>query len=216
MPVAELQLRLQNYYELDLPYRVEDFLTTDKAFAQALDGEHPHQPRERLLMQQSGDDLSISLYLDADLLAGFNAAHPLAVTGSHQFAELSLVLEGVSHFIYMVWNARHERRISLLELELQAEVDKFVTLVQLLEEQGSTNFAELHQWLFEDVSYADTLDEEQRSRYQTANRFAARYCWSLGRQYQQLKDRQDWYNELRRFYRLQHGAKLRRIDALNS
>lgn len=215
MPVAELQSRLQSCYELELPYRVEDFLTTDMALAQLLNGDHPHQPRERLLLQQAGEDLSMSLYLDAELLAGLSDIDALANAGKDCLSDLSLVLEGVSHFVYMAWNAAHERPVSLLELELQAEVDKFVTLLLLQAEQAdSIAFADLHQWLFEDVSYADTLDSEQLQRYQTANRFAARYCWSLGKQYQQMKGRQEWYNELRRFYRLQHDAKLRRISTL--
>ncbi|MDZ7736618.1 MAG: hypothetical protein U5P41_11330 [Gammaproteobacteria bacterium] len=214
MPVAELQLRLQSCYEIDLPYRVEDFLTTDEALARLLNGDHPHQPHERLLLQQAGDDLSMSLYLDAGLLDRLSDVEALHTAGRDQMADLSLVLEGVSHFVYMAWNASHERPVSLLELELQAEVDKFVTLLLLQGEQGVKTFAELHQWLFEDVSFADTLDEEQLQRYMTANHFAARYCWQLGRRYQQLKGGQDWYNELRRFYRLQHDAKLRRISTL--
>lgn len=214
MPVAEFQARLQSCYELELPYQVEDFLTTDMALAQLLNGDHPHQPRERLLLQQNGDDLAMSLYLDPDLFQGLQDIEALTDAGQDRLGELSLVLEGVSHFVYMAWNAAYERPVSLLELELQAEVDKFITLLLLQAEQGEAAFAELHHWLFEDVTYADTLDPEQLQRYQTANRFAARYCWSLGKQYQQTKARQDWYNELRRFYRLQHDAKLRRISTL--
>lgn len=215
MPIAELQSRLQSYYELDLAYRVEDFLTTDRELAQALGGDHQHQPRERLLLQESGDELSMSLYLDAELLDGFRGNDSLAGTGRHQFADLSLVLEGVSHFVYMAWCAGHEREVSLLELELQAEVDKFVLLLLLQAERGQHEFAGLHRWLFEDARFAETLDDEQRQRYVTANRFAARYCWMLGQNFRRYQDRQHWYKELRRFYRLQHDAKLRRISTLN-
>lgn len=214
MPVAELQYRLQSYYELDLPYRVEDFLTTDRDLAQALGGDHQHRPRERLLLQESGNELSMSLYLDAELLDGFRNSGSLAGTGRHQFADLSLVLEGVSHFVYMAWCAGHEREVSLLELELQAEVDKFVTLLLLQAETDQYEVAGLHRWLFEDVHFAETLDDEQRQRYVTANHFAARYCWMLGQNFRRHQDRQHWYKELRRFYRLQHDAKLRRITAL--
>ena len=215
MPVAELQSRLESCYEINLPYRVEDFTTTDVNLARLLDGDHPHQPHERLLLQQTGDDLSMSLYLDADLMARLATIEELYTAADEHLADLSLALEGVSHFVYMAWNASYERPVSLLELELQAEVDRFVMLLLLQQEQGVAAFGKLHQWLFEDVSFAATLDEEQLARYRTANRFAARYCWSLGRQYQQLKGGADWYNELRRFYRLQHDAKLRYIHSLH-
>lgn len=215
MPVAELQSRLESCYEIDLPYRVEDFTTSDPNLARLLDGEHPHQPQERLLMQQAGDDLSMSLYLDADLLARLETIEALYTAGHEHLADLSLALEGVSHFVYMAWNASHERPVSLLELELQAEVDKFVMLLALREEQGELQFAELHQQLFEDISFAETLDTEQLQRYRTANHYAARYCWSLGKQYQPMKGRGEWFKELRRFYRLQHDAKLRHIHSLH-
>ena len=215
MPVAELQSRLESCYEITLPYRVEDFTTTDLSLARLLDGEHPHQPHERLLMQQTGDDLSMSLYLDADLLARLETIEELYTAGHEHMADLSLALEGVSHFVYMAWNASHERPVSLLELELQAEVDKFVMLLALREEQGELQLGELHQQLFENVSFAETLDTEQLQRYRTANRYAARYCWSLGKQYPQLKTGGGWLKELRRFYRLQHDAKLRHIHSLH-
>ena len=41
-----------------------------------------------------------------------------------------LAVEGVSHFVYLVHRARQERPVSAVELELQAEVDKY--LVALL------------------------------------------------------------------------------------
>jgi len=213
MSIGELQSRLESCYEIDLPYRVEDFLTTDRALAELFDGDHAHRPRERLLMQQSGDELSMSLYLDAELLDGIGELDWFDTMDRQRLADLALILEGVSHFVYMAWNASHHRPVSLLEMELQAEVDKFVTLLMMQDAMSPETNAALHRWLFEDVRFADTLDAEQRQRYRTANRFAARYCWSLIRQYRQ-KNGSDWYNELRRFYRLQHDAKLRRISTL--
>ena len=42
-------------------------------------------------------------------------------------ADFWSALEGVSHFTYYAWNAARDKSVSLFELELQAEVDKFVT-----------------------------------------------------------------------------------------
>ncbi len=217
MALAELQAHLQTFYEVDLAYRIEDFLTTDNELARSLGDGHPHQPREQLLVHQTGDDLSVSLYLDAELLAGLRLHNVNALTDpdAANLADLSIALEGVSHFVYLIWNASYGRHVSLLELELQAEVDKFVTLLALLEDQGETAFARLHAWLFEEIDFAPTLDCEQRLRYVTANQFAAKYCWLVGRRYRGRGDRQVWHNELRRFYRLQHDAKLRHISTLN-
>ena len=42
-------------------------------------------------------------------------------------ADYCTALEGVSHFHYLVWSLARGRNVSLLELELQAEVDKYAT-----------------------------------------------------------------------------------------
>ncbi len=44
-------------------------------------------------------------------------------------------LEGVSHFVYLAWNAGHDKPVSLLELEMQAEVDKYVGSYWLMRRQ---------------------------------------------------------------------------------
>ena len=65
-------------------------------------------------------------------------------------ADYWTALEGVSHFMYLAWNAGHDRAVSLLELELQAEIDKYVASWWLLREQDPARFpAELHRLLFE-------------------------------------------------------------------
>ena len=51
-------------------------------------------------------------------------------------ADYWTALEGVSHFTYYAWNAARDKPVSLFELELQAEVDKFVTTGILLREHG--------------------------------------------------------------------------------
>jgi hypothetical protein len=82
--------------------------------------------------------------------------------------------EGVSHFVYLAHRAAEERQVSLLELELQAEVDKFVHLAGKL-----TEHERLFEQLFERYALRDGLDDESSARYHTASRAAARFCHKL-------------------------------------
>jgi hypothetical protein len=105
--------------------------------------------------------------------------------------------------------------VSQLELETQAEVDKYVATLFLLGEQTAGRFpARLHQWLFERTAFDRNLDAAELHRYRTANGYAARYCRRLEERF--LKRRnpalESFLREIRCFYRLGTQSKLRRIE----
>jgi len=125
-------------------------------------------------------------------------------------------LEGVSHFHYLMWSLRHRRNVSLLELELQGEVDKYASALALISQQRRGAFpSALHGRLFARVSFLPALDAVARERYEQANRHAARYCRSLERRFlspRRLRP-EAWLAELRRFFRCGHGEKMRQAEA---
>ena len=93
--------------------------------------------------------------------------------------------------------------MSLLELELQAEVDKYATALALLTQQRAGAFpGDLHARMFGSLSFLPELDEVSRRRYEEANRHAARYCRSLDERYLHPRRCQPekWLAELRRFF----------------
>jgi hypothetical protein len=96
--------------------------------------------------------------------------------------------------------------VSALELELQAEVDKFACCLLL---QRSCD--DLRRRLFQDVRFADDLDAAERDRYRTANGQADRYAETLERRFVRADRLDDMLDELRRFYRLPLGGKLGHI-----
>ncbi|HEY5790852.1 MAG TPA: hypothetical protein VIX81_09520, partial [Gammaproteobacteria bacterium] len=109
----------------------------------------------------------------------------------------------------------YERPVSRLELELQAEVDKFVLSVQLLGEQGHRAPSRgLHARLFRHCRIAAALSHPERQRYDVANRYAAHYCHYLQRRLLKPRPSAAAVRELRRFYRLRGRGKLRHIDAI--
>jgi hypothetical protein len=211
--LAVLQKYLTDIYQADHGFSVTDFLITDPALAGILgSGALVPNTDESVLLSQEGDDLSLSVYLDEDVLKRLDEADPLTALKAAQLDDLCKVLEGISHFNYIVWRARQDQSVTLLELEMQAEVDKFVSTWRMALDQNDYELARrLHGWLFDDVSFNPELDREQAERYRAANAFAARFCHGLAARLD--RDGDTGLDELRRFYRLSQTDKISHINA---
>ena len=125
-------------------------------------------------------------------------------------ADFCSVLEGVSHFNCLAWNAGCDKSVSLVELELQAEIDKFVSALFLALHQEDNELAKnIHRWLFDEIKFNPELTEDQQERYTVANNYAARFCHGLharlaNNNYLELR-------ELRQFYRFSQHEKMSHI-----
>lgn len=213
MQVGDLQQRLAALYRLEHGLAVEDFLVTDAATAGALtpEGARGHLD-ERLLVRHDGDEVSLALYLDDALLERLRERRPLDTLDDDDLEDFWTAVEGISHFNYVVHNASARREVTLLELELQAEVDKFVSTVLLAREQGRRAVASrLHHLLFERMSLDSELGEEERERYRLANDYAGRFCRRIGARLHEAEE--EVMAELRRFYRYSQRQKISHIHA---
>lgn len=211
--LAVLQQYLTDIYQADHGFAVTDFLITDPALAGKLgSGALVPNTDESVLLCQDGNGLALSVYLDEEMLKRLDRADPLNALQPAQLDDLCKVLEGISHFNYIVWRARQDRSVKLLELEMQAEIDKFVSTWLMALEQNDLELARrLHGWLFDEVSFRSGLDREQLERYRTANDFAARFCHGLTARLDRDSDKT--LGELRRFYRLSQTGKISHITA---
>ena len=211
--IDRLQQHLSDIYQVSGLHDVRDYLITDPRLAQCLGaGSMLADTTESLLMSEDDEGLALSLFLDGELLSRLESADPLSRLRANQLDDLWKVLEGVSHFNCVVWKASRDRNVSLLELELQAEIDKFVGTTLLALGQGRTEMLDhLHGWLFDEVSFHVELDDEQLARYRAANDYAARFCHALrGRL---VKDGDAVLSELRRFFRLPMTDKISHIHS---
>lgn len=211
--LAELQQQLSDIYQVGRDYDVRDYVITDPTLARFLGREALlTNTDETLLVSQDDEGLALSLFLDAGMLGRLEAARPLDRLRADVLDDLWKVLEGISHFNCVVWKASQERCVSLLELELQGEIDKFVTTMLLaLGQEAHDLLNSMHGWLFENVRYHEELDAEQRHRYRSANDYAARFCHRLRRRL--LADDRSALVELRQFYRLQLADKISHIHS---
>lgn len=210
--LRRLQGLLAGIYDVPVRYKVDDFLFTEREWLPAPMRESGTD--EQVLVLEEGDVASVGVFLDAQLLHRLSVADPLRALNAGNIADYWTVLEGVSHFLCLAWNAAHDRPVSPLELEMQAEIDKYVTSWWLLREQDPARFpAELHRLLFERARIDPTLAGDRHELYREANRYAARFCRRLGRLLSGATlARREALVELRRFYRLSRERKVRHIQ----
>ena len=207
--LAFLQDEIESIYGVRAP-RVLAFLV-DRDEARAAGAE----PRatEELLVVDERDQVDVGLFLDDGAMAAAAAAS-LHRGRARLFARRRLdgvacVAEGVSHFVYLATRAEADRPVSLLELEVQAEVDKFALLVLHLWRRGLRRLSRvLRSRLFEKVRYHAHLDAEELERYRTANGLAAGYARWLEGRFVTRADADGLFRELRATYRRGAGEKM--------
>jgi hypothetical protein len=213
MVLKGLQSLLKRLYDVDSDYDVYDFLVTDR---RALRGVTPvndrRAPEEELLLGETADGAGVSLYIDPQVLSRLEESDPIGALTEGNIADYCTALEGVSHFVYSAWRLGGDVPVSLLELETQAEVDKYAATVFLVaDQQGGAYPAHVHPWLFDRVNFDARLEPEQYERYRTAHRCAANFCRRLERRFVGRNGAriEAMVRELRKFYRLGNTAKLR-------
>ena len=184
---ARIQERLMEYYGLEQVPDVTAFVRYRE-----------NTDRERLLVREHDGELEIALELP---MMGHD--EPLSLD------TLCQVLEGVSHFVLVAERARRGLPVTQLELELQAELDKFVLLgVDRPTPLETALVVDLRARLFDRVSFVDEPGSEKGERYRMANRLAARMAARIDAEYLRRSRFVELRSSLRRFYREGQTGKL--------
>ncbi|HLL22283.1 MAG TPA: hypothetical protein VK427_09135 [Kofleriaceae bacterium] len=202
--LARVQRGLEALYRLDTGLDVHEFLVGADIRDELVS---TRRPKEQLLVCEEGGEMSLALFIDQSVLDNLANHQRL---DSKNFGDFILAVEGVSHFIYTICCARAERPVSQLELELQAEVDKYVTCLLATAPETDVSQALRHR-LFEEPAYEPDLDEDESERYRAANDNALRYTSFLHDQFVARRKIPEMLVELRRFYRQGLAAKLSMI-----
>jgi hypothetical protein len=212
--LERLQSMIERTYALDNAHSVSRFLVTNPDLLAGLGLAPAGGPcAERVLVAEDDGGMDLAVYLESELLERLAGTDPLEDLHDDNLGDFLTALEGVSHFVYLVWNAMLGKQVTLLELELQAEVDKFVVAAQLLSRQRGGVPPALHDRLFRHFRLVPGLDGEQRRRYLDASRYASDYCRMLARRFMARDSDRQMTPELRHFYRLTQRGKLRHITS---
>lgn len=215
--LRSLQRLLETIYDAPSGHDVRDFLVTERRHLPA--ERRAHAAQEELVLVEQRHHAYLMLYIDSAVLARLRERDPRRALDGDNIADFWIALEGISHFSCLMWNAGHTRGISLLDLELQAEVDKYITSFWLLRFQDPTHRPrELHHTLFVRTHVNPDLPPARQRIYATATRYAARFCSALQSSLLSSRpaQRHAAIAALRRFYRLTSTGKLRYIEALGT
>jgi hypothetical protein len=215
MILKRLQDFIGDIYDVSIAHDVYDFLVTDRSRLPPAARTSGPTDEELLVAEPQDGEVAMSLYLDPDLLERLDRDTPMERLHDGNVADYLTALEGVSHFVYLAWNAGHDKPVSLLELEMQAEVDKYVGSYWLMRRQFPDRFpAELLRLLFERTRIDSRLAAGRESLYREASRYAEMFCRRLERSLRGARGRSqaEVLTELRRFYRLTNARKVAHIQ----
>jgi hypothetical protein len=205
-----LQRSLEAIYCLEPAPNVSHFVLDENALAalqasvvQAERGPDSVRRREQLLIVEE-EELFIGLIFDPLVLRDLQESQTLRPENLEMFC---LAVEGVSHFLCLMHRARHDRQVTALELELQAEVDKYVAALMLARRVPELSSVQIRHLLYDRIALVENLCEQQTARYKDANSLARRYARNLEERFVHTFKLAAMVRELRRFYRLSYWQK---------
>ncbi len=158
---------------------------------------------EWVLVRQEDDNIDIAVWIDSAHLEQLAQYSNPAIAVSDALRSFCAAVEGISHFLFLIERARRNEPLTLLEMEVQAEIDKFMSA--RMASPGSS--AGLHRVLFEGSCLQPGLSAEEAERYREATRLARAWCRHLDR----LPHIAAMLDAQRRFYR---APGSRRLDCL--
>lgn len=215
----ELQRALTELYRLPRGEDVRAFVC-DASTARRIAGDDTVSRGEALLVLEDDAGSFVGLYLDDDAVSRASAPESWLDAQANLGASC-LVAEGVSHFVMVQYRAAQEIPVSELELELQAEVDKWALGALGVQATPSTSLLEglgaglirersrmMRRRLFSNAELVDPPETERGERYQRAIRLAHRYTSRLERTALSFGDTPKLLSELRAFYRMVGQKKL--------
>lgn len=199
MILNQIQQQLENLYQIERGERVEGFL---KKIG-------PQLGREALLIKYSSNKLELGLYISPEVLKKLRRRNPFEWIGPGNLEPFLIAVEGVSHFVYFLKRVHENHAVTQLEMEIQAEIDKYllVCLLYLFHNREIPSF--LFSTLFDQVRWEPSLNQEESHRYIEANKFAARFCADLDQNFIRHGRWQQAIEQSRHFYHLHHWDKLR-------
>jgi hypothetical protein len=168
-----IQDNLQAVYRVSAP-DVRRFLIDHDQLTEAI-GALNREADEWVLVRESPEGLDVAVYVAAAALERLRPLSGPSEAIDDAFPAFCLATEGVSHFMMLFERARRQEPVSMLELEAQAEVDKFI-FAALHHPERTT---EWHTRLFRDSCLAQGLCAAERARYTEAARLASAFCEQL-------------------------------------
>lgn len=189
----QIEKRLSVMSGFENPHSAKDFVV-------------PNKEKNCLLIKEENQNAEIAIYLSEAILGRFKAAEFPRDFSLEAFPDLSVLVEELSHFNFYCAKAIEDQTVSALEMEVQAEMDKFIFALDCLEEINQKNLEhQLFEQLFETSSVGEWVGFSDKERYEEANRITKNLCGRLLRQDLNTAARQNFSQE---FFKAPMSKKL--------
>ena len=172
MILRRMQSLLVRLYDAHVEHDPQEFLISDRReLAKIIGPEADDVSDEHVFIIEDQEGVRVGLFIDREVLERLSHNDPMDALREENLQDFCTALEGVSHFHYLLWSLNRGRAVSLLELELKAEVDKYASALMLLTRQSGGEFPRmLHSAMFDRVKFVPNLERAVRQRYEEANR----------------------------------------------
>ncbi len=168
MLLTTVQEQFEKIYQLPQYLSIEDFLINQETL-EKLKGEQSNHLttlnlKGLMLLLPEEDELSLAIYLNDQVMNNLRKYSPSQGLNERNINDFCIMAEEVSHFLYITWKAQHSIQITNLELEIQAEVDKFIICTFYCSNcEDRFNRLPLKELLFETFSLEKNLSKESKS-----------------------------------------------------
>jgi hypothetical protein len=136
----------------------------------------------RLLLRETAEGIRAAVYLPDHLVRTLERYPPQHGVGEENVREFATLVEETDHLLVVAERARLARPVSLFELELHANVSKYLVLSRFLAGREPLLRPYRRWWLwhqlFEGVEYSED-DADLQARYEEAGQWAARLIRAL-------------------------------------
>lgn len=178
MKIREIYRILCWFYEPSVVVDIDSYLidTPPRHYADRIGSRT--SDRETLFIRQIGDEYELGLFIAPGILAAIDRTDPL-----ERMDEFFCAVEGVSHILMLLDRIANQVATSHLELELQAEVDKFLISHLYMSKARRGASIDLFDRQFERCTWDSNLSEDDLLRYTAASRMAAKFCSGLRERY---------------------------------
>ena len=160
----------------------------------------------RLLVRDTGAGVRACIYYPDAMIRHLEDKPPQRRLDADNVDAFAVLVEELDHLLVAAERAHAGRGVSLLELEIQANVSKDLVLSRFLARGGRPLDRGRRQWLrhhlFHARSYCDD-DPEVRGRYEAASRLGLKFLRSL-----EVLPRAGRVESLRRFHRASLAGKI--------
>ena len=217
--IKELQRKIEKTYALNTGItNIEQYIIGDKGYEEFYAKEkirmvvNSHSGA-KVLIRDAGETLKVSIYYPDELIRELESNDPRLSLHDGNVDLCASFVEELDHFLFIAQNYKQNRPFSLLELELQANVTKYLVLKYFIALQNKSvklsNFDKeyIRYHLFYKRKY-DIEDTSERKRYEDAGKFGMMYTKHID-----LLPQEDRLRDLRQFSRMTCPSKIRHIQS---